>query len=341
MQKLPPVTIIVLNWNTGAYIEQCLKALTALDYPDFSIVVVDNDSSDDSLRLVENHYPDVQLIQNNSNLGYAAGNNVAIRQSNKPFVAIVNPDVFVDPGWLLAQIDIMTADDTVGITGSKLCYPGGNVIQHAGGFVIYPRATTGHHGLLEEDKGQWEKIEDVDYVIGAAWLIRRELLDLVGLLGEDYFLYFEDVDMCYRAQRAGYRVVYVPGATGIHVESAASQPGSGLYLYRFHRSRWRFLIKNHDIDTLIAETLPAEKEWIGQLGSMERRALYRAFSTLERELPVIFDSRASDSTIAPATEQQQQAMLITLGQLRKQAMKKGLFSLSELSAFVRRKWVGF
>ena len=146
---------------------------------------------------------------------------------------------------------------------------------------------------------------------------------------------------CYRAQRAGYRVVYVPGATGIHVESATSQPGSGLYLYRFHRSRWRFLIKNHDIDTLIAETLPAEKEWIGQLGSMERRALYRAFLSLERELPAIFDSRASDSTIALATERQQEAMLITLAELRKRAMKKGLFSLSELSAIVRRKWVGF
>jgi hypothetical protein len=120
------------------------------------------------------------------------------------------------------------------------------------------------------------------------------------------------------------------------VESVSGQPGSGLYLYRFHRSRWRFLIKNHDIDTLVAETLPAEKEWIGRLGSMERRALYRAFRSLEKELPAIFDSRTGDSTIAPATTSQQQTMLFVLGELRQMALKKGLFSLSELSAFVRR-----
>jgi GT2 family glycosyltransferase len=277
-------------------------------------------------------------MANEQNLGYAAGNNVAIRQVSQPFVAIINPDVFIDPHWLSAQIRVMQADSRVGLTGSKLFYPGGGqIMQHAGGYITFPRATTGHYGLMDEDTGQWNTLRDVDYVIGAAMLIRRSAVDEVGPFDESYFMYYDDVDLCYRLRRGGFRTVYVPEAMGTHVESATGQKGSALYFRRFHESRWRFLLKNYDLDKLLGDTVPAEKAWISLLGSMERRALYKALESILQALPSIRVSRDNDPTITPMNNSQEAGVRSSLISLREHARSEGLYSLSEISGAVRKR----
>jgi hypothetical protein len=339
MKQLPPVAIIVLNWNAGYLLDRCLSALLDLNYPEFTITLVDNVSTDDSLQLVRERFSSVRIIRNDRNLGYSAGNNVALQEVNQPLIAILNPDVFVAPDWLISQVKVMEGDNTIGITGSKLYYPGEKLIQHAGGTLSFPRALTGHYGLLEEDHGQCNMMRDVDYVIGAACLIRRSVIDRVGLFDEGYFMYFEDVDLCYRARREGFRVVYVPDAIGIHVESATSKKGSAAYFRRFHTSRWRFLLKNNDLDEVLAETVPAEREWISLIGSMERRAVYFAFRSIIKDLPAIKSRRMQDggSSIQPMTDAQELAITSSLMALQKYARRKGLYSLAELSGAVRER----
>ncbi len=339
MKQLPPVSIIVLNWNAGNLLDRCLSALLELNYPEFTITLVDNASTDGSLQLVQERFSTVRIIRNDRNVGYSAGNNLALREIDQPFVAILNPDVFVAPDWLLTQVEAMKGDSTIGITGSKLYYPGETLIQHAGGYLTLPRALTGHYGYLEEDHGQWQAMHDVAYVIGAAFLIRRSLFEQVGLFDEGYFMYFEDVDLCYRARRGGFRVVYVPEAVGIHIESATSKKGSAAYFQRFHTSRWRFLLKNWDLESVLTETVPAEREWIGLIGSMERRALYFAFRSTIRDLPAILSRREKDggSVIQPMTGSQKRTIRASIVELQQYARKKGLYSLAEFSGAVRER----
>ncbi len=213
MNALPHITIIVLNWNGRSYLDACLTALSKLDYPNYNIVLVDNASTDDSLSLVTQQFPQVQIVQNRRNLGYAGGNNGALRDLASEFAVLVNPDIVVSNDWLAELITPLIADQSIAIAGCKLYYPGGELLQHAGGSIRHPRAMPQHRGARETDKNQFDSLCDVDYVTGAAMAIRDTALRKIGLFDEGYFMYFEEVDYCTRAKAAGFRVVYVPKAT--------------------------------------------------------------------------------------------------------------------------------
>ncbi len=138
------------------------------------------------------------------------------------------------------------------------------------------------------------------YVIGAAAAVRRELLERIGLLDEGFFLYFEDADLCARAWRAGYRVVYCPAATGIHVESATAVKGSFAYLHRFHSGRWRYLLKHFSPGEIAGQSLSAEAAWLDGLGESERRAVSLAYLATLRQLPTIWAARERDGAEPPS-----------------------------------------
>jgi O-antigen biosynthesis protein len=305
MSKLPAVTVIILNWNGGAYLPACLAALLGVDYPHYRVVVVDNGSSDGSPELVRRQFPQVELIENGCNRGFAAGNNVALRQLKTGYAVLLNPDVVVSPEWLRELIAPMVADPSIGIAGCKLTFPNGR-IQHAGGFITAPQAFPGHYGLNEIDEGQHDSIRDVEYVTGAAMALARPLLNRIGLLDEGYFLYYEEVDFCWRARQAGFRVVYVPGATAVHDESALSRRGSPSYLEQMHSGRWRFLLKHSKLDNVWRETVPAEKAWLAMIGPVERLAMWHAYQKTAAGLAEIWRVRIrdGDSSMSNITEQQ-------------------------------------
>ena len=127
MSELPHVTIIVLNWNGRSYLDSCLTALSRLDYPRYSVVLVDNASSDDSVAFVQQQFPQVNIVQNRRNLGYAGGNNLALRNLQSEFAVLVNPDIVVNRQWLKQLITPLTADQTMAIAGCKLYFPGGQL----------------------------------------------------------------------------------------------------------------------------------------------------------------------------------------------------------------------
>ncbi len=301
----PSVTIIVLNYNGRFLLKPCLDALLAIDYPHSEIILVDNASSDDSLDFMQTHFPTVKLIANQENRGFAAGNNSALRACQTEFAVLVNPDIVVTTNWLKQLIHPMLADDNIGIAGCKLLYPDGKTIQHAGGIITMPQAIPDHFGVRELDSGQFDTQKDVDYVIGAALAIRRETLATIGLLDEGFFLYYEDSDWCTRAQRAGYRVVYVPTAVAIHDESAIAGQGSPTYQRRFHSSRWRYLLKHTSAETLLHATLPAEMEWLSQRDPSLQRRLATVYRQTLFALPEIWQTRVAGGATAVAPPDQQ------------------------------------
>ena len=291
MQKLPGATIIVLNWNGASYLEACLGALETQTHKPQRIVLVDNGSTDDSLALVRRQFPTVELIENEINLGYAGGNNIALRRLESEVAILVNPDIVTRNDWLENLLAAFKMDETIGIVGCKLLFPGGELLQHAGGSITHPRAMPEHRGMYSRDEGQVDSLADVGFVTGAAIAARHEMIETAGLLDEGFFMYFEDADWCARARRGGFRVVYAPQATAVHDESAIAVRGSPSYLHRFHSGRWRYLLKHFDVEEIVEESLPAEAVWLEGIEGDERRALGFAYRDTLRMQPAIMASR--------------------------------------------------
>ncbi len=294
-------TAIILNWNGRAYLESCLAALLAQEYPVARVVLVDNGSSDDSVPFVRARFPSVEVLANGGNVGFAAGNNVALRDVTSACALLLNPDVVLSPGCVAALASTLAADPTIAIAGCKLWYPDGATLQHAGGYITPPQAMPGHYGVGEPDVGQCDAQRDVEYVIGAAAAVRRAALERIGLFDEGYFLYYEDGDLCARARAAGYRVVYEPRATAIHVESAVAVRGSFSYFQRFHFGRWRYLLKHYTAAELLDETLPTEMAWLGRIDAGERRAVTLAYVATRHALPDIRHARGPANPLPDET----------------------------------------
>lgn len=301
MAGFPSLTIIVVSWNARAFLGDCLASLLAQDYPAFKVVLVDNASTDGSADWVRRQFPAVHVIENERNVGFAAGNNVALRRADTELVVLANPDITAPPDWLRHLILPMLSDPTIAVTGCKVFYPD-NRLQHAGGIIRPPLATAAYRGAQQPDTGQFDVMTDVDYVIGAALAMRRSL----GLFDEGYFLYYEEADLCARARRAAQRVVYVPQACLTHVESATTPKGDALYLQRMHTSRWRYLLKHYDEAMLLAETISTEAAWLAQRNPIERLAAARAYWETVRRLPSIWRDRLRDGAAPVSLSGQQQ-----------------------------------
>jgi GT2 family glycosyltransferase len=234
---------------------------------------------------VRSRFPDLPIMTHEENLGFAGGNNSALRAVSAPFAVLANPDIVAPPGWLRALMTPLLSDETIAVAGSQTRYPNGS-LQHAGGLIRPPQAIAAYR----RDVG--EEPLDVDYVIGAAFAVRMAALVDVGLLDDGYFLYYEEADLCTRLKRAGGRVVYVPAAHLTHVESATTPKGDATYLQRLHTSRWRYLLKHYAGRMLIEETLPAEARWLEERNPVERQAAGRAYFSTLRRYPEILAARA-------------------------------------------------
>jgi GT2 family glycosyltransferase len=310
MNSLPRVALVVINWNGRPFLEACLTSLLKLNYPDFSVTVVDNASTDGSPDFIRDRFSQVELRCNPHNLGYGGGANVILRACAADVAVVLNTDLIVPPDWLTHLVIPMMDDPTIGIAGCKLYHPGGRIIQHAGGYITKPQAWPGHYGLNDEDRGQLDTMRDVDYVIGAALAIKRATLEHIGLFDEGYFLYYEDADLCLRARQAGYRVVYIPDAWLTHVESATTVKGSAAYLRRFFRARWRFILKHYAPLEILGESIPAEQAWLAHCNLVERQAAADAYRATLEGLSDVWLARARDSGIHVQAMSEEEQTLI-------------------------------
>lgn len=279
---LPLISAVIVTYNSRDDIVACLDALLASDWPRLEIIVVDNASADGTANIVARSYRTVRLVHGQSNLGFGGGNNLGFAQSRGDIVVAVNPDVQLLPAALRAFVYAFGADSSLGVAGAKLLYPDGRTIQHAGGVVDYPLATTRHRGYGETDSGQCDQTCPVDFVTGAALALRRQALTALGGFDAAFRpVYYEDVDLCYRARAAGWGVVYHPAAVGLHRTSVSLDPSSETYFRFFHANRVRFVLKHCTTEQILTGFLPAEAARLrAQMPVADRRASHVVYCNL-------------------------------------------------------------
>ncbi|GEM_PF-234936 len=283
-ESWPLVDIVVVSYNSARYIGDCLRALLGLDYPVFTVTLVDNASTDDTIKIVEQDFPKVQLIRSPRNLGFAAACNLGLRDGKAPHAAIVNPDAMVRFTWLKEAMRPFKGNrgsERVGIVGSKILYPNRATIQHAGGIFGYPLAETWHYGYGEEDHGQFDTPRQADFVTGAAMVMDRRMLKELNYFDSRFYpLFFEDVDICFRAWNAGWAVIYEPRAVVIHHESSTYQRNSQGYYRNYHLNRLRFVLKHYTHRQLFGDFVPAEAARLREeLDPNDRQALLELYSS--------------------------------------------------------------
>lgn len=252
------VSVCIINFNTRDELDSCIASLEmGASSVTLEVIVVDNASIDGSAQMVRTKYPWVKLIENSRNVGFAAGCNQAIRHSRGRYILLLNPDTIVHDGAIEELVKFMDEHSDVAIVGPKLLNTDGT-LQHS--CRAFPTLLTGmfRNTPLERlfpslkpvrqylllNHSHSEPME-VDWVSGAAMLVRRKAIEVVGMLDEGYFMYCEDVDWCWRMRRAGFKVFYVPSAVITHAIGRSSDQLFVPMLIQRHRSMLRFYFKNY------------------------------------------------------------------------------------------------
>jgi hypothetical protein len=288
----PRVAIVVLTYNGVEDTLACLGSLERINYPHerYEVVVVDNASSDGTVARVRAEFPTATLIENASNLGFAAGNNVGLRYALEQgfgYVLLLNNDTEVGPDFLGLLVDAAEADSSVGVAGPTIYYHHSpRVVWSAGGIIDWRRGTSAMRGLDKLDQGQFTAPAEVDFVSGCALLCKSTALRQAGLLDERFFMYYEETEWCVRITRAGFRCLHVPGAHIWHKilpERQAQSPRVAYYMARnrllFLRATraplraWTHALILQDLRTLLSLSL--RPKWRARRG--QRDALLRAW----------------------------------------------------------------
>jgi GT2 family glycosyltransferase len=247
MADRPLVYIIVLNYNGCRDTEECLESLEGVSYGNFRVVVVDNCSDDGSEAEIKAKYPGHTFIQTGKNLGYAGGNNKGIGlalENQADYICLLNNDTTVIPDFLEPLVNLLEQDKAVGIAGPKVCdYYDQEIIQATGSKadLFLGKFYQLNRG---KKKDQVQGVLEVDYVAGACLLIRSGLISKIGLVPEEYFLFFEETEWCLKAKRAGQRVVCVCESLIHHKGSKSTEKVSGIQEYYMTRNQIIFEIRN-------------------------------------------------------------------------------------------------
>lgn len=247
------VSVIVLNWNGMKVLEECLRSLEKQTYSPIEVIVVDNGSTDQSVEMLGEKFQDrIKLLQNPTNLGFAGGNNVAIRMARGKYIALLNNDATADPVWVEEMVNLAEADPEVGMCASKIySFDQPGILDSAGGLLIYRDGLSRGRGRMEKDLGQYDKVEEVLLPSGCACLYRRTMLDEIGLFDEDFFAYSDDTDLGFRGRIAGWKCMYVPSAVAYHRYSSTTGRYSPLKAYLAERNRIWVAVKHFPLPVLL------------------------------------------------------------------------------------------
>ncbi len=246
----PPsfISVVVVNYNGRPYLEGCLTALAAQTYSAFEVIVVDNASTDDSAAWIATHFPAVHVLRAPRNLGFAAGNNLGIGAARGAFIATLNNDTEVEPHYL-ERLSVPMREGRVGMCAPLMLESERrDRIDSAGiGIDRVGFAWNLQAGKREEDvTGERE----VWGACAGAALYRRAMLNEIGLFDEDYFGFYEDADLAWRARLAGWKCILVPSARVYHVHGGSFRQGSAQKLYLLARNRWWTLLKDYPTPAL-------------------------------------------------------------------------------------------
>lgn len=250
MQNLS-TAIVILNWNGKKFLEEFLPSVLASTYSNKQVIVADNASTDDSVPFLNEHYPQVRLIQNNSNEGFAKGYNTALKQVQADLYVLLNSDVEVSPGWIEPIIELMEADNSIAACQPKiLAYHKKDQFEYAGasgGWIDkfgYPFLRGRVFDDCEIDEGQYNDAVPCFWASGAALFIRASLYHELGGLDEFFFAHQEEIDLCWRIQLAGYKVFVQPASVVYHVGGGTLPKGNSLKTFLNFRNNLIMLAKN-------------------------------------------------------------------------------------------------
>lgn len=277
MAKIIDLSIVILNYNTVDLTRKCLETVFASRVGKYTteVIVCDNASTDGSLAMVKKEFPQVIVVDNKKNLGFAAGNNTGLKRAKGRYVLLLNTDTEVPTSTLASMITFMDAHSEAGAATCKLLLPDGSMDPacHRG----FPTPWVAFTYLLKLERlfpktkmfGEYHQlyknvstIHDVDCISGAFFMIRREVVDQVGLLDEDYFMYGEDIDWCFRIKKSGWKILYNPKVSILHKKK---QSGRANILKKrrvtteiyFHKYNWLFYKKHY------AQTYPVFTFFVG------------------------------------------------------------------------------
>jgi GT2 family glycosyltransferase len=248
-KPFPSVAIVVLNWNGKVDTIECLKSLHGVQYPRFEVIVVDNASTDGSVQAISEAFPSLTLIPVAKNLGYAGGNNAGIRhalQKGADYVLLLNNDTTVDPLFLSIMVDTAEGNPDVAMLGAKILFANSDNRIWFIGATWNREACRGHHRAIGEvDEPPHTGIVETDYVTGCALLIRSATIRRIGLMEEEFFLYYEEADWCFHARRQGFRCLVALDALVWHkASSSTGGRDSPLTLYFMERNRLLWAERN-------------------------------------------------------------------------------------------------
>jgi GT2 family glycosyltransferase len=268
------VSVIIVNWNHGRFLADCLDALLAQDYPSLEVIVVDNASADGSPGWIARQYPNIYLAAFDTNRGFSHALNHGIDRTDGAFVLSLNPDVVARPRFVSEMVQAINRDTRNGMAAPKLLRGDAATILDSTGLFVDRRRRPYDRGQGQLDQGQYDEQHCVFGACGAAALYRRTMLEDVALggefLDEDFFAYYEDADLAWRAQLRGWRCVYAPRAVALHVRgwgdvlrkrghARKNSLGPRLAL----RNRYLMTIKNdawpyflHDMPWILGAELP-------------------------------------------------------------------------------------
>lgn len=215
MKKLSKVSIIIVHFFGIDYIVNCLESVFKSDYPNFEVIVVFNGNKDGSYEIVKHKFPKVIPILNKKNLGFAKANNQGIKKGTGDIVFLLNDDTIIHPQLISVLVEELMSSSDIGIVGSKIYYINEpDKIWFGGGKINWHKQET-HHLKLN-------KKAEVDFITGCALMIKKKVINKIGLLDEIFFAFYEDSDWCQKAKKAGYKVVYIPFGGIWHHKSATA-----------------------------------------------------------------------------------------------------------------------
>ncbi len=239
------VSVIIVNWNGLRYLERCLSSVLRQTYDDYDVLLVDNGSQDGSVAFVRERFPEVRILANPKNVGFAAGNNIGIAATQGTYIATLNTDTEAEPGWLAALVAGMSAASRVGMCASKMLFDSVRERINSTGIAIDCAGIAWDRDGGRADREAGCEAGEVFGPCAGAALYRRKMLEQIGGFDEDFFYLYEDVDLAWRARLAGWRCWYCPEARVYHVHAGAGTEGTPLKSYLLARNRIWTIIVNY------------------------------------------------------------------------------------------------
>lgn len=255
MTKYPKVSIIIANWNGGEVFKNCLNSLSRITYPNWEVVVVDNGSSDGSDNLAKRilrRKTRVLSLNNQTNLGFVKANNQGYLASSGKYLLLLNNDTEVTAGFLNKLVGLAEKDSKIGVIQPKiLIMDNPSLLDNTGSFFTRT-GFLAHRGFMEKDSVKFSQTQEVFSAKGACLLIRKSLVDKIGLFDEDFFSYFEESDFCWRIWMSGAKVVFFPQVVIYHKVGFTIKRLDVLNInYHYYKNRISSLIKNLEIRNLV------------------------------------------------------------------------------------------